>query len=350
MERLRVLLISLTLASAQLLTNGNSQLPSCASSCQVLTQAASACGGGTTTASQSTWSCFCQSGYLKSLYDSDTGICDSVCTSVADSQQVSTWYKSNCGSDNGASEHAGSGSSSTATSASASVNAGSTASDPGATAAGASTATSNGSSDGGKSWYGFVTLAHEFEPRRTWSTHYRWVIMLIVLAIGLSSMAVLAVYIKRRYDRKADQIRQGFNAGITTRSAPPAPSRRGADGAGDSSFLSTTQMSGAGTFESGSGRNTPARTRDAFMPYGYGYTRSESRLTSRADMDARRSPLARGGTPVVDLEKEIDGAAAPDGGISTDSTQGKSGKRRILVRERSMLGPESPNLGENSVG
>ncbi|KAF2765747.1 hypothetical protein EJ03DRAFT_330679 [Teratosphaeria nubilosa] len=330
MKRLHVLLAPLALTSAQLLINGNSQLPSCASSCQPLIEAASACGG-TSTASQSTWSCFCQSGYLESLYDSDTGICDSVCTSASDSQQVSAWYKTNCGSDNGASEHADSASSTTAgTATSASVNVASTiASDTGATA------NSSGSSGGDKSW---------------WSTHYRWVIMLIILTIGLSSMAALAVYIKRRYDRKADQIRQGFNAGITTRSAPPASSIRGPDGAGDSSFLSTTQMSGTGTFEPGSGRNTPARTRDAFMPYGYGYTRSESRLASRADMDARRSPLARGGTPIGDLEKEVDSGASPDGAISPDGTEGKSGKRKILVRERSMLGPGSPDLGERRVG
>ena len=93
-------------AADGVLTNGNSQLPSCAQGCGLLIQAAQACGG-TSTASQATWSCFCQSGYLKSLYQSAAGICDSTCTNPSDNQQVSTWYNSNCGTDFGAKEHAG---------------------------------------------------------------------------------------------------------------------------------------------------------------------------------------------------------------------------------------------------
>lgn len=99
-----LLLAAVSLVSAQLLTNGNSQLPSCATGCQNLINAAEACGG-TTTANQQIWSCFCQSAYLKTLYTSATGVCDSVCTNPTDNQQVMTWYTSNCGTDDGASEH-----------------------------------------------------------------------------------------------------------------------------------------------------------------------------------------------------------------------------------------------------
>lgn len=108
-QPLRVLLLLTSLlstsASAQLLTNGNSQFPSCASTCQLLNQAAQACGG-TASADQATWACFCQSAYLRNLYSSPTGICDAYCTNPSDNQQVMTWYKGNCGTDLGASEHA----------------------------------------------------------------------------------------------------------------------------------------------------------------------------------------------------------------------------------------------------
>lgn len=116
------MLLSLTLAwvafttttYAQLLTNGNSQFPACASTCTLLNQAAEACGG-TAAANQAIWECFCQSGYLAPLYTSATGICDQFCTNSADNQQVQTWFKSNCGTDHGASEHANPGSGSGAT-------------------------------------------------------------------------------------------------------------------------------------------------------------------------------------------------------------------------------------------
>ena len=98
-----------TNTTAQLLTHGNTQLPSCASNCPLLAQAEQACGG-TTSATQAIWSCFCQSGYLTSLYNSPAGICDAVCTSPSDNQQVMTWFTTNCGKDDAASEHAAAGS------------------------------------------------------------------------------------------------------------------------------------------------------------------------------------------------------------------------------------------------
>lgn len=99
-------LLSASLASAQLLAQG---LPTCAQSCTTLNQAAQACNG-VASADQNTWACFCQSGYLKSLYSSPSGICDAFCTDASQNQQVMTWYQTNCGSDNGASEHADNGS------------------------------------------------------------------------------------------------------------------------------------------------------------------------------------------------------------------------------------------------
>lgn len=137
--------------------------------------------------------------------------------------------------------------------------------------------------------------------------------MVIVLAILLPLLAWLAIWLKRRHDRKRDQIGGGFNEGITHRTAPMS----------DPNF-NNSGVAGSGI--DGSGRNSPARTRDAFMPYGYGYNRSESRLGSKQAMhDDRRSPLARGDTP-MDPEKEA--------GMRAE-TPGKKKSRRVLVRERS---------------
>lgn len=142
--------------------------------------------------------------------------------------------------------------------------------------------------------------------------------MVVVLAVGLTALALIGLWLKRRHDRKRDQISGGFNAGITERTAP----------------MSNPSLNASGAIASGGmdGRSSPARTRDAFMPYGYGYNRSESRLgSSHQVQDDRRSPLARGETPMGEMEK--------DAGMSTlappESEPGRKKSRRVLVRERS---------------
>ncbi|KAK1083718.1 hypothetical protein LTR33_003093 [Friedmanniomyces endolithicus] len=290
-----------TTTTAQLLTNGNTQLPSCASNCPLLAQAEQACGG-TTSATQAIWSCFCQSGYLTSLYNSPAGICDAVCTSPSDNQQVMTWFTTNCGKDDAASEHAAAGSGGGGGGGTTVVVVTSTSTSAIATGTGAvlpSTTASGGTVE---------PDVHTSSGRTWWDLHWKWVLMLIVLFAALLLLALLATCLKRRHDRKADQIREGFNTGITTRSTGTAPMS-----VVPASANTTTQdMSALGP--SGSGRNSPARTREAFMPYG-------------------------GGTPVGELEKEV-GFQGSEG-----APRGKK-TRRVLVRERSVRegreGVESP--------
>ncbi|KAK3109667.1 hypothetical protein LTR53_016827 [Teratosphaeriaceae sp. CCFEE 6253] len=325
-----LLLLAATTATAQLLTNGNSQLPSCATGCALLQQAAQACGG-TTTASQTIWSCFCQSGYLVSLYSSPSGICDASCTAASDNQRVMTWFTTNCGTDHGASEHADAGSGGGTT-----VVVITSTSTPASAATGAalpSTTASGGTREHvverplGKHLCPHPLLA----PPLTIAQ--KWVVMLIVLFVALLLLALVAVWLKRRHDRKADQIREGFNTGITNRSAPmTVPSAH--DGAHDASVSQI--MSGG--LEAGSGRDTPTRTRDGLMPYGHSL-RSESRLSSRGhDIGGRKSPLARGGAPVGELEKDAGTDIMPDGAPPPKKT------RRVLVRERSVEGPMSADV------
>lgn len=167
--------------------------------------------------------------------------------------------------------------------------------------------------------------------------------MVIVLAIALAAIAILATWLKKRHDRKRDQPNTSFNEGITTRRAPSDPKL----GQLEKAEASNPLPPAAPAFNaSQNGRNSPVRTRDAFMPYGYNYTRSESRLASGAagSEDAiepvqpataagplgneRSSPLARGGTPVGDLERgAVENTPTPTGQIK---------RKKVLVRERSV--------------
>jgi hypothetical protein len=150
-------LLSASFASAQLLAQG---LPTCAQSCTLLNQAATACSG-LQSANQGTWACFCQSGYLKSLYSSPSGICDAFCMDPSQNQQVMTWYQTNCGTDNGASEHADSGSggqttlviTSTSTSAASTAPATATRGAAATASSGSNSQTANRKQPEGGSWW-----------------------------------------------------------------------------------------------------------------------------------------------------------------------------------------------------
>ncbi|CZT22958.1 uncharacterized protein RCC_08666 [Ramularia collo-cygni] len=277
------LLAALVSAQQNVLVNGNSQLPQCAQQCPLLQQANQACTA--TATPQAAWACFCQSAYIPTLKTSAVGVCDSTCTDATQNAQVSTWYNSNCGSDFGASEHAADTATAATTTAGAPAAAGTTSS--GSSNAGNG---NNNNNDAGSANQNSGSGTTDWNPEATkeggdwWSTHYQWIVMVIVLAIGLSLFAWLAVWLKRRHDRKQDAITGGFNAGITERSAP--------DGGYAEKNASGT-LTGASPVI-GSGRNSPARTREAFMPYGYGYAKSESRLgSSQGVVDQRpTSPLA----------------------------------------------------------
>lgn len=118
-----------------------------------------------------------------------------------------------------------------------------------------------------------------------------------MLAIALIVLGFGGRWLKRRHDRKKDQITGGFNSGITTRSAPMTNDKANAS---------------VGVLEPGSGRNTPSRSRDAFMPYGYGYARSESQIGP-----------TRGGTPANEMEK--------GNAMAEDTPTGKRNKLRRAV-------------------
>ncbi|RJE27161.1 integral membrane protein [Aspergillus sclerotialis] len=196
--RLLYLLLS-ALSLPAVLAQGESLLPSsasdsfpqCALNCALLKQAESGCVPPAAPASPKSIyvSCFCQSSLISSLHSSPANVCDDSCNNPSDLSLLQKWYNNYCSSGGNVKE-------ATTT----------TTSPP------TSTATNTADAKPASS-------ASSSEPKSWWSTHYRWVIMIIVLAIGFTIIGVGGTYLKRRHDAKnpglyhgADHV--GSNSGI----------------------------------------------------------------------------------------------------------------------------------------
>lgn len=185
----------LPLASAQTTLISNT-LPACAQSCPVLLQAQSACvpppTGAAAVSNQQTYtSCFCQSNYLVPL---KSGSANNLCPtcSAADLSTTQQWYNGLCqqgtapannnnGNNNNGQQPAKSSSTLTT-----------------------STTTPPASKQTGSNTAGGVTQDTSPEDQnKSWiSTHYRWIIMIIVLFFGFLALALGGRYLHRRYQRR----------------------------------------------------------------------------------------------------------------------------------------------------
>lgn len=92
-----LLTVLATLSIAQQTTILPTTLPACASQCQVLLQAQTGCvpPAAPVTNAAAYQSCFCQSGYLSSLYASAASTLCQSC-SAGDMSSIQAWYKSFC--------------------------------------------------------------------------------------------------------------------------------------------------------------------------------------------------------------------------------------------------------------
>ncbi|KAJ5790918.1 uncharacterized protein N7518_007929 [Penicillium psychrosexuale] len=184
------LTISALAADTILPAAASSKFPQCGLTCTTLTSAQTSCESG----EASTWtSCFCQSSLLTGLKTSGS-ICPSC--SAADQTTLSTWYVDYCNS-------GGKDTGTATTTTKSSTDATST-----STSTSSATTNTTSTADTKKSW---------------WSTHYRWIIMLIVLVIGFSTIAVLGVWFKRRYDAKRPNLYHGGGSSFLTAASPPGP-------------------------------------------------------------------------------------------------------------------------------
>jgi len=170
-------------------SSGSSTFPQCAVNCPVLIQAQAAClPPSAPVSNDATYtSCYCQSSYLTTLHTEASTTCGSSCPSTSDQQLLVTWYGDFCAA-GGKDVIDGSSTTTTTTSATASSTA------AGATSTSQNSSVSSGSGGGGGGWF---------------STHYKWIIMVVVLAIGFSIIAAAGIYFKRRYDEKHQNLYHG---------------------------------------------------------------------------------------------------------------------------------------------
>ncbi|KAF2456972.1 hypothetical protein BDY21DRAFT_47130 [Lineolata rhizophorae] len=206
-----------TSQAATVLLPGNA-LPPCALSCAALLAAQNACvppALAATTALADQYACFCQQGGVQPLYASADGICTDVCTAEDERSRTREWFLQTC---------AGGGSETTSSASSSGV---------GTPTPGAGTPT-GGSAAGETDAVGTVTGGGEEGGGQegSWiSTHYRWIIMLVVIAVGLALIAAIGVYLKRRHRRLRDAQGGNLAASDAVLNAPPPSGAAAAPGA-----------------------------------------------------------------------------------------------------------------------
>ena len=170
-------------------TSASSTFPGCALSCAVLLQAQSACTPPShPVSSQLAYDqCFCSSALLTPLLSSSNVVCLQECTLQADRQQLQAWYNNFCAQvQNGVDP-----TTITATSATATV-ATRTASVTSGTVLATATAT-------------HTSTSTSTPPNQSWiEGHWKYVLMLGIMAVGLGLLAWLAVWWKRRRNRKLE--------------------------------------------------------------------------------------------------------------------------------------------------
>lgn len=145
-------------------------LPACASSCGPLYDVNGACvPPAATSAAASVYdACFCNDARLAAFSSTTAGVCDAACTaSPAAYNTITSWYKSFC-------ENAGNAAAASTT----------------ATSGSGSGKASSSSSSGGGGWL---------------STHWQWVVFIVVMVVGIAGIWIGAAFWRRHYLRTKDR-------------------------------------------------------------------------------------------------------------------------------------------------
>ncbi|RMZ86819.1 hypothetical protein DV736_g5955, partial [Chaetothyriales sp. CBS 134916] len=205
-------------SSQQILPSGaSSSFPACGLSCAVLVAAQSTCDSTypAGTAQLTYENCFCTQGSVQPLYASPDGLCTAECTAESDRTTLQQWFTSFC-------KDVGQGidpktQTATAQSSGASsttvVTVTSTSSNPTAAATNSGNDYSNslsGSSGNQGPWI---------------NSHWRWLLMLGILIVGLGLLTWLAVWLKHRHRSKTESQRismSGFPSPTEKKDRPPS--------------------------------------------------------------------------------------------------------------------------------
>ncbi|KAI9697672.1 MAG: hypothetical protein M1836_004622 [Candelina mexicana] len=164
-------------------------LPACSTQCTPLLNAQNVCipPAAQVTNEQTYKSCFCNSAYLTPLQNGVTGLCDQVCD-AGSLTAIRNWFLGFCASGGGAATTAGVANKPSVTETVPSATSRDTALP--ATATVGSSTTDNGAA------------ATNGPQGGWWSTHWNWVLFLILLAVLGALFSVGGVMIKRRYKRR----------------------------------------------------------------------------------------------------------------------------------------------------
>lgn len=175
-------------------TSASASFPGCALSCTQLLQAEQYCEPpNIAQAAQLTYDqCFCRSAFLTPLLSTTDTVCVTECAILSDRQLLRAWYNNFCAQvANGVDPTTLTTTASAATATI--VTATSTAT------SGTVTVTPTSSSS--------ATAAASARQGPWIDTHWKWILMVAILAIGLALLAWLAVWLKRRHKRKLEKAR-----------------------------------------------------------------------------------------------------------------------------------------------
>ncbi|KAL4884454.1 hypothetical protein BJY04DRAFT_8824 [Aspergillus karnatakaensis] len=223
----------LTLAfSASILAQDVSLLPSAASdsfpacglTCSLLAQAETSCTPPSVAVSnQQTYvSCFCQSPAIIDFQNSPDNTCLDTCAVPTDRQLLQQWYLNFC---NNGGDTEDSDDTDTESDTEADVEEDSTNSNTGNSNNNSNTnndnsntnSNSNNNNDNDNDDSDVSSAADTTAPTARpadphyswWDSHYKWVIMVIVLAVAFTAIAILGIWLKRRHDAKYPNLYHG---------------------------------------------------------------------------------------------------------------------------------------------
>lgn len=255
------------------------QFPGCALNCATLLNAQSVCLPPTQPkSSQLVYDqCFCASAFLTPFATTTDGVCVTECPSLADRQLLQAWYNSFCAQvRNGIDPN-------TLTSASTSTVATSIISVTSGTLVATVTATSTSS--------GASSTQHQTGNQSWISTHWKYILMIVIIAVGLAFLAWLAVRLKRRHQRKLESQRAAASGfGYDPEKRPANDPRRSAtpDLWGPHQMMQATQGYGYDTeIVGGSTRRSSKKYRGAESS-----KRGENDMIEVAGIDQARTRLS----------------------------------------------------------
>jgi hypothetical protein len=193
-------------------TTSSSQFPGCALSCTVLLQAEQICKppNQPQTNLLTYENCFCQSSALNALYTTPDSVCATECTIESDRTLLQSWFTTFC-------QSVGQGVDPLASTTVAPTSTGSVV---------VVTVTSTNTNPPSTTNTGTGSAARPASPsNQSWiEGHWRWILMLGILVIGLGLLAWLLIWLKRRHRRKVNE-RRATLSGMPTMSQKPAGAR-----------------------------------------------------------------------------------------------------------------------------